>query len=563
MYERLDLRQHDLTKGGREMDEIQEKIEKYIEKIYKEMQLYSAEDMIKTFTAYTFFRDQSKFGKEFISAKAQMLIGYAMKAATNKGKYEYTYLNYEKIILLADRIFDLYSEILTHKNDDTTKYSEDDKLKLLVESTTKMKYMFYRKEGYTLPVMMFGRELYKPLDSKLKEIYGFSYSDLEKFYMYVMKTYKSRFKKYLQDREKFIKTIDVLNNNISQPKGDDILSEYVIRIFKGNFFEIKKNELFYKLGEQTVNAIINKFGANFRNKLNENYNYPVDFNDILSHPILDFGDYMLMPDIRFGLMNLPKLLHYDLISGKIISYDKEKCKQIVNEYSCLRGSVIEECVEKFFARLFPRSKVYRSLKYGANKVFECDITVDYGKIVIVCECKGKLLNLSSAKGNFESIKDDFSKAIQNAYNQAYRTQEYIKTGESFFLNEKKIRLDKNAKIIKICITAENYGYIASNPIFLLNISKGDKYPIILSIHDLNVVTEELKNGMEMVNYLEYRESLSCRVHTIEEMDTLIAFKKQLTDKNDTTSNYMFLGITEDINNKYLIKAEEFIEEYKL
>lgn len=545
------------------MNYVEVKIEKYIEKVNKEMKFYSAEEMIKTFTAYTFFRDRPSGSNDFISAKSQMLVGYAMKSATNVGKYDYTYLSFEKIIKLADKIFELYSETLTHKNDDVTQYSKESKERSLVESLTKTKYMFYRKEGYTVPVMMFGRDLYKPIESKLQEVYGFAYIDLERFYMYVIKIYKNRLKKYLKDREKFIKSMDTLCHNIYQKEADIQLGEFVQKIFKGEFFEIKKSELFKKIGEQKVNEIIKRFGVEFKNGLNKNYKYPVDFNEILSTPILDFGEYIIMPDIRFGLVNLPKLLHYDLIGRRAICNDENKYKELINEYSKYRGEVIENCVEKFFNRLFLHSNVYKSLRYGKNQDCEADITIDYGEIIIVCECKGKLLNLSSAKGDYDSIKDDFNKAIQDSYNQACRTQEFIRAGENFYYNKNQISLNKDAKIIKICITAENYGYISSNPMFLLNIKQDDEYPIIFNIHDLNVITDELKTAKEMIDYLQFRENLSCRVHTIEEIDTLIAYKNNLTDKTDTVSSYMFLGITDGINQRYLKKGEKFIEDYKI
>ena len=67
----------------------------------------------------------------------------------------------------------------------------------------------------------------------------------------------------------------------------------------------------------------------------------------------------------------------------------------------------------------------------------------------------------------------------------------------------------------------------------------------------------------MINYLIYRQDLSCRVHTLEEIDTLISFQKNLTNKDEPYSQYIFLGITQEINNKYLKLAEEFIDSYQL
>ncbi|WP_058229631.1 hypothetical protein [Clostridium butyricum] len=534
-------------------------IEKLIDKIQKELSFFSSEELIKTFTAYMYFRDEKSYSKDYLSAKGQILIAYAMKIASSTSKYDYAHMNYTSIIRLVDTLFNEYQKLLVHSNEDLSNCTQDEKRKMLVESITEIKYLFYRKEGYTVPVLMFGRELYKPLETLIKESYGFTYMDLERLYLYVTKIYKKNLLDLFENKDNLINSVIKSMPNISQYDLDKKITDYVFPILKGKLFEIRKSDLYEKFSKQTIDNILKIFSVTLQNNLNKTYNSPLDFNDILSHPILDFGEYVILPDIRFGLTNLPKLLHYDIIGHKNISANS----LLVDAYSATRGKAIENCVAAFFGRIFDESNIYTSLNYGKNNDYEADVTINCGNVILLCECKGKLLNLSSLKGNYNSIKSDFGQAIQSAYNQSYRTQEHIRSNGEFSNGKNHLKLNKDCKIIKLCIIAENFGFIASNPYYLLNLKEDDEYPIVFNIHDLNTITNEIKSEQEMINYLIYRQDLSCRVHTLEEIDTLISFQKNLTNKDEPYSQYIFLGITQEINNKYLKLAEEFIDSYQL
>ena len=55
---------------------------------------------------------------------------------------------------------------------------------------------------------------------------------------------------------------------------------------------------------------------------------------------------------------------------------------------------------------------------GKNRYAEADALVLFGKQAIVVQAKSKRLTLNARKGNDLALKDDFKKAVANAYDQA-------------------------------------------------------------------------------------------------------------------------------------------------
>jgi len=77
--------------------------------------------------------------------------------------------------------------------------------------------------------------------------------------------------------------------------------------------------------------------------------------------------------------------------------------------------------------------VPKSLKYDIDK--EADLTVQQSDVTLFCECKSKVLTLSSLQGDFDSIQSDFTKAIGESFSQAIITKTWLSEDHAFFVND--------------------------------------------------------------------------------------------------------------------------------
>ena len=183
----------------------------------------------------------------------------------------------------------------------------------------------------------------------------------------------------------------------------------------------------------------------------------------------------------------------------------------------------------------------------------------------MCECKSKILVLKSLKGNLESIEKDFQDAIGKAYEQAIRTEKWIMDEGEFRLDEAKvnskvINLNKTKQNFKLCIVAENFGWIASNISDYIKVEDKKDLPLVLNIYDLDIITKEVKNYKEFIKYLEFRNKYQDKVAFIDELEMFCAFKyKALKDYEDKEIDKVFIhGFMEELDEKYGNESEIFL-----
>ncbi|MEG0577738.1 MAG: hypothetical protein RSC10_08130 [Longicatena sp.] len=93
--------------------------------------------------------------------------------------------------------------------------------------------------------------------------------------------------------------------------------------------------------------------------------------------------------------------------------------------------VVEDLTVEYLQRLFGPEYIFKSLEYKGQDG-EADVTIQFENISIFCECKSKLLTLSTLKGISSSIQSDINKAIGIAYEQALRTINHINSGKGFY-----------------------------------------------------------------------------------------------------------------------------------
>ena len=197
-----------------------------------------------------------------------------------------------------------------------------------------------------------------------------------------------------------------------------------------------------------------------------------------------------------------------------------------------RGEVTEEIAYDMLASVFGNDNVYRDVKVLKNKkeeVTDIDVLAIAGNKAVVVQAKSKKLTELSRRGNEESLKGDFSEAVQKAYDQGLVCRaSIIDKNNSLITNEGK-ELHLNEYIddaFIICLTTDHYPAVTHQVDVYLNKKIEDPYPLAMSIFDFDIVVFYLKDPFEFLYYLKQRVKLSTYYKASSEMSLLACHLKQ-------------------------------------
>lgn len=357
---------------------------------------------------------------------------------------------------------------------------DDKKNKYLQEKYLTFKYLFYRGDGYPDQLIRVADKIYTPLDTRIKDILGYSYTDLKHFNM-------------------------ILLENITQTKMANI------------------NQLKEVMPSNIIDIIVKDFSMP---KLSINTVDIYDYSENYSKPLVCVNNHIYVPAVGNLLYNLPKAMHYILLNLPKTYPELEHAKALKDDYTQIRGNQLELLVISYLMNKDRKLKIYHGLKYNTG---EADVTVQMNKCTLLFEVKGKLLTLESYKSVRKSIDTDFYEAIQKAYEQAKRTEEWIESGNKFYCKDKpkkKFVLCKSERYYKICITADNFGSVAIELDKYLSLKPSDNvYPISINIFDLEYMLDKVRNIKQFIEYLDYRLKGYGWLAAIDELDIFNEFIK--------------------------------------
>lgn len=534
---------------------VTEDIERIYSRMDKQMETTNTEDIISGIIEYQFMdlMDGLRLNK------AELVAGRAIKFNVTDSKYTYLFKESERLLNLAEKailylgVTDIFEKTMKAKDS-----SNEYKKKMEKSISMRTKNIFVRGDGYPKQLVEFANRLYSEFDKDIKDAFGFTYSKCQSMIIYIYNYYCKKTEDLQDSFEKIVQS-PVLNEGYLRNPNYDMFS-----ISEGYVYRVEKKELYDEFGEDIVENIISYLGVGLGNE-NKSFNNIDDFNILYSKPIVDFGEYIYMPLPINTIQNLPKLFHYEFIANSNIS------KKARADYTQWRGDLIEELTAEYLNRLFEKKSVYTSLYYfDKGERFESDVTVQVKDTTLLCECKSKILVLNSLKGKLESIEKDFQDAIGKAYEQAIRTEKWIMDGNGFELDQAKgiskvINLNKTKQNFKLCIVADNFGWIASNISDYIEVDDKKDLPLVLNIYDLDIITKEVKDYKEFIKYLEFRNKYQDEVGFIDELEMFCAFKDEaLKDYEDEEIDKVFIDrFTEALDEKYGNESEIFLANYTL
>lgn len=257
---------------------------------------------------------------------------------------------------------------------------------------------------------------------------------------------------------------------------------------------------------------------------NEQFQSIDDFNWVSATPLIDLGSD------RFALFTQHGLTQalFDSPFYWMISDNGYKDEALTN-----RGEFAERCVQGSFERVFGHDRVFRAVRLiGQDRmpITDIDVLVLYGDCAVIAQVKSKKLTMEARKGNTARIVGDFSKAIQDAYDQCYLSAKALYTPAIRVqrADGETIRLGNIDRIFPMVVLAEQYPALAFQVRQFLNLTMQEDFgfPIVTDIFALDCMTEMLDSPLWLVDYFRRRSAYFEKLATPDELTALSLHLRQ-------------------------------------
>jgi hypothetical protein len=287
--------------------------------------------------------------------------------------------------------------------------------------------------------------------------------------------------------------------------GSNTISEKNWESFYRNLIELFT---FNKSDFQSLNinpdAFINNFSISPYKGLNSQFETIGNYNLINSHPIINIGnDKYFVPNTFLLTEAIYESPFYWMITDK--DYMDQAGKN--------RGQVGEEITFNFLTSVFGEKRTFRSIKIVSKKGHDdtdIDVLCILGSKALCVQVKSKKLTELSRLGDDNALKDDFQKAVQNAYEQGLVSRSKILKQSSKFIdkNNNEIKISEKIDDVYIMvITTENYPSLSHQTNIMLSKVGNDPFPIALTIFDLEILTHYLTDPYDFLYYIRQRIQL--------------------------------------------------------
>lgn len=405
------------------------------------------------------------------------------------------------------------------------------------------KLLLHRGDGYQIQIIDFANKLYSPMREEMLECFGFT-----------METYIGVLIMYFSELSKMMTIHNLYFGSMFDENG---AIESTFKNFGYLHIPIKKLKEEFPCNE--INSLMERMSENIDYRMDADE--PIGFNQFISKPFIVSNQSIIVPTIHTALYNIHKQFHYDFIISKAIHKNKERDKIIKSKYKKHRGDLVETLVLDALSKFEEiKNSTYQSLfHYEGKDRYEADVTVQFNDTTILFECKGKLLTLNSLKGDIDSIRDDYSKMITYAYEQAKRTEDRIRGGLNFSFNKSDITLKTTSKYYKIPIIVDHMGFVSTTDRDFFG-NHGDS-PLPINIYDFEMICKEINNFNQFINYLEYRETNYEKLVASDELEIFEFYYDGNIPNNSNDDRSTPLGYTERLDNEMNKAFAEFVLKY--
>jgi hypothetical protein len=229
-----------------------------------------------------------------------------------------------------------------------------------------------------------------------------------------------------------------------------------------------------------------------------------------------------------------------------------------------RGEFTEEYSTQRLELVFGKEHVYSNVHIvgpRGKEPGEIDVLVTFGDRAIVLQAKSKRLTQEAKKGNDGRIKDDFTKSVQDAYDQGTKCAGLLTEPGYEFRDghSQQVRPPKPLKeIYLLCVVADHYPALAYQVReFLTYKATGPiQPPLVLDVFALDAITEMLSTPLQFLSYIKRRTGYTEKLFSGHEL-TILSYhlKKNLWIKDDLTSVTLGDDIATDLDIAMNVRRE--------
>lgn len=282
-----------------------------------------------------------------------------------------------------------------------------------------------------------------------------------------------------------------------------------------NLLSLKKEEIV--IDNTDFNFILDSLSVDLKDLNNQSFNNLGDFNIYSEKPIIKIDE-----DIFF----IPSCFALAESIYESPFYWMQNDKKYLSKAHNNRGKVAEEITNEILEPLFGSNNIYQNViinKTKNNQIGEIDILALHSNKAIIFQVKSKKLTELSKNGNLESIKNDFTKAVENAYEQGINCRDYLNNYQDYqFPFENEIFINRISKITEynlVTIVLDDYPAITHQVHILLG-NKTSELPVAINIFDLELLVKYLPKPEQFIDYISRRIKYSKSYKAENEMGYL-------------------------------------------
>lgn len=240
---------------------------------------------------------------------------------------------------------------------------------------------------------------------------------------------------------------------------------------------------------------------------------PGAYHPIESHPLVSLGeDTYFLPIFS----SLPRTIFESPLYWMIddAQYRENSLQN--------KGQFTEEEALRLLADIFGAHNVHRDVKitFGRDEVTDIDVLVVYDTKAIVVQAKSKRLTIDARQGDVTSLKNDFQRAVQDAYNQGLVSKKALLDGNHTFVSSDGnpiAGVEKVDDAYIICVTTDQYpGLLYHAKQLLTGAGEGD-HPLCVSLFDLEIIVHYLHEPVDLLYYCRQRARYSGQYMADSEM----------------------------------------------
>lgn len=355
--------------------------------------------------------------------------------------------------------------------------------------------------------------------------YYFQYRDLAEYKYRKDNDWLIKNKGYsLKQAMHVISSIQILQNDKINSVFLSIKNKYQNKLtfFDAYTFSLKeiteKSELNTEVAKKIVESFVSPIGQ-------EEFKNLDDFNPINAYPIIKLQEnkYLLLQN--YSLLEA-------LYETPFFWFNSDAAYK--NTAMRHRGEFTEEFSSGRLKSVFGKNRVFQNVDIvdkKNDKAGEIDVLVVFANRAIVLQAKSKKLTIAARKGNDLSLKDDFKKAVQDAYDQALSCSNHLTDSNYKLVDEEgnEINISREFKeIYPFCVVSDHYPALSFQARQFLKQKPTDviKPAFVMDVFFLDVVTEMLRSPLLFLSYINRRTLYGDNILSTHELTILSYHLKQ-------------------------------------